>query len=355
MPKVMNGLVEVGTVSMGGQLVSLSTSATHYIKQLPEKPQLNIIVVVEQPIYGSLSSSRFALDVSSHGGNFDSWYMEVLDFMAFDMEGNSTYISSAEPKIEPGSWFIVLLPRKFVVSAEGEGAWQYGFPAYHYLEFVLTDEDLRDQQLFVDHGSSGQEIESSVAASLGLHESSVGIDAEPPAHSSIPEKKKGDRTHVCVWSNNPMDGQKRIWLQQIEFMDPRRFAFSWILTIGGGTVEEERRQNRTDTVLFQLLQLRNVHIVDSPFNNYSISAEARGGFDISNASLALQFMRQQFLSAGGDVEQMQCAWCREPFLLVRSLFQQEGCEVVVYGNSRGFSTDYFIADVARSLGIRSVM
>ncbi|RYH01321.1 hypothetical protein EON65_48450, partial [archaeon] len=351
-PKLLRGLVKVDTVNMNSQFVTLSSSVTHYIKQLSEKPHFDTVPVIHYPLYGALSTSGFALDVETRGESFESWFMEVQDFMTFDLQGNSTYISSPETSIEPGSWFIVLLPRRFVVSAEGGGNWQFGFPAHHYIEFVLTDDALRAQQLFIDHTTD-----------LGLqHERNQQLswEGQIKAQFASGSGKQSDiihnnKTQVCVWGSNTMDGQKRIWLQQIAFMDPARFCFSWILTIGSSTIQEEIAQNRSDTVLFQLLQMHNVHVVDSPFNNYSITPDRTDGFDTSNVTAALQYMRQQFVLAGGDLSRMDCSWCGEPYALVRSLFQQEACDVIVYGNSRGFSTDFFITDVARSLGMRSVM
>jgi hypothetical protein len=48
------------------------------------------------------------------------------------------------------------------------------------------------------------------------------------------------RVNVCIWSSDTLDGQKRIWLQQLEHLDARRFRFTWLLTLSGGYTIAEK-------------------------------------------------------------------------------------------------------------------
>jgi hypothetical protein len=76
---------------------------------------------------------------------------------------------------------------------------------------------------------------------------------------------------ICIWGSNHMDGQKNIWLQQIEQLTNQavsanssvKYSFTWILT----TDESHVGFSVTDTI--QKMDLR-VNVMRSPLEKLGI-------------------------------------------------------------------------------------
>lgn len=162
-----------------------------------------------------------------------------------------------------------------------------------------------------------------------------------------------------------MDGQKRIWMQQTDFLDHSTFSVSWILSIGAGKSIPSELTRGTDfkgTVLGALMDFPDFAVVDSPFNSLTINRELLAVVPDDGGPAAVEsyhdgdqslyyYFRERYLAANGSIDQISPAWCKDVFLAVRKVFASLQCDVVVYGNSRGFGSDFFITDVARAMGI----
>lgn len=80
------------------------------------------------------------------------------------------------------------------------------------------------------------------------------------------------------------------------------------------------------------------------------AADVWGG-DVDNV---YRYMHQRLVVAGGDLRSVSPEWCRNVYGQMERHFKALNCDVIVYGNNRGFSSDILITDTARSLGIPTI-
>jgi hypothetical protein len=325
----------------------------------------------------------------------------------------STANSFGGPKIEAGSWFFQVLPLKVPETigkglAESEAVQQTlsldvpdlylspitgehigkakpvdskhtfytGHAAEGYFEVVLSDTDLDRQRLFVhDHASLvnaqskhlsrrqvAQQIQQwQVQLNDLYNHRRKSTNYEIPARTHRPNRHQtaSNKINVCIFGSSRMDGQKRIWLQQAESLDKSKFQFNWLMP---QEVHPENVQFDTNYVFFHLNRLPHVRLGNNTSNGYVLTLErlhevpddsfitAAMVWDY-NVTKLYQYIHQRYEKANGDISKISPSFCRDLYQGFIDMFQREACDIVVYGNGRGYSTDVFINDAARYLRI----
>lgn len=432
-------------------IYSIEASSTSSNLQIPFHYQLLA------PNYGSIISRKVKILFypNFHALNSYEGVVMSIDGVLNNWLGNTADIVATETDLEPASWFITLLPvqsgeiihnlqyqlavsaspvketltasllsrsrylQNFNISPHLESFIPYeniihGYPTYHYLEVVLTDEEILQQRLFVSHlFKSYQRSSRDLALQLiqeKLHwkrklqlifqdrryyrkpspflaENKVNNGEDNQRKSNQQRNRKGSTSkqipsdstgfiNVCITGGNDMDGQKRIWLQQAEHLDANKYQFYYLMSLHNGMTTSQLHEaydphSKKNTVYYYLQQLireknrTNIHIADSRYNTHLISMEdiedIPFGETLSasmiwqqNKTKLYEYLHSRYELAEGNLENITPSWCKLFYSQMKEELIQNECHMIVYGNARGFNTDIFITDVSRSLGIPSI-
>ena len=278
--------------------------------------------------------------------------LKVETIMEQTLVASSTYIESPT-KIEPGTWFLSLSP-------QGGGT---VYPTFYHMDFVLSREDLASQRFF----PAKRYIEG-------------GFDTV--SSSSLASLAKS--AHVCIWGSNTMDGQKQIWLRQMALLAPR-LRFSYVMQRSADSDEVSvspstgefvaSSRSAVEVSLDALLKQHQavpgaISVFISPLSGVEVlSSEldiaADDGDTCAGRSQERVFeymhrrMQRARLAASGKspdevVATISPSWVRNVYRRLVSFTQPLECDVVVYGNTRGYNADVLIADVASLLSVPTV-
>jgi hypothetical protein len=423
------------------------SSQIYYFTEFFHENIIPIPVQIFEPSVGTLASHKLkllfqapVLTTSTVPGG------EVPDGIFFTVDGiinqvlslESSFIETATT-IEPASWFFsmqliahsdylnrllldihllapndaAVLPilygeKKFddfqgkenhQVTAEQVSQIRLGLPNYHYMEFILSDQEILEQRLYSVKGSFQdfkQLSEKKLKKEKIIWKSKLNelfqergfstqdrrqnemLTFEANVNSAITvsseRKKKKKRMNICVSTGNSMDGQKKIWLQQTEFMDQEKFNFIWIMSLSAAESIEKyiamfHEGSLNQNSLFHHLHTlktkqENVIIVDSAFNSHLIAQEDLAQFpegDRNYPSAAMvwehnktkiyEYAHDRYLRAGGNLEAITPRWCNHMYEVMKKNYLENNCDLMVYGNARGFTTDVILTDVGKTLKI----
>ena len=274
--------------------------------------------------------------VSSSNNRIPNSINRIIDGLQFQFNtigiiqdnypGELRHLSSAN--IEPASWFYTITPIISSINQQNKEIIQYGYPTFGYIEFILTSQQIAQHRRFVhtgavEGGGSGSDtvndnrytlqnvltnleysisnvdsVEESTTSSSTSGSSTDGTNSSSNTNTIHINHQKTSTTttttnkelvNVCIWSSNTMDGQKRIWLDQIEHLDREKFKFTWILSLQDGLTTADLLSNEhNDTLntlkysknnvfnnINQLFSKRkNGRVVDSPYNSVMLGIEA---------------------------------------------------------------------------------
>lgn len=94
------------------------------------------------------------------------------------------------------------------------------------IEFLWSRKDILSQRKF----SSGTHTIRRILEQRNIENLDSGVLSDDFRHGSHKDEfSSAEPSRVCIWASNVMDGQKNIWLNQIEYMDSRLFRFIWTL------------------------------------------------------------------------------------------------------------------------------
>jgi hypothetical protein len=320
------------------------------------------------------------------------------------------------------------------LSTEEVSLIQFGLPNYRYIEYILSDEEILAQRLFnvKDSIQSEEQLQrildeekrlwkeqlrkvfeergfnsgkknnkqnrsppGQTGSSRSIKNNNVvkkennKLEQNPffqinPKSSSAasqttrPETERADGDHsrnvrkmnICIKTGNSMDGQKKIFLQQTESMDPEKFNFIWIVSlIMGETIEKyERIFDQLDPKSFFhhlfTLQKRqnNVFVTNCAFNTHLLQSEDLEEIPVGetisaamiweqNKTRLYEYMHQRYVNVRGNLDLITPSWCKQFYEVMKSMFLDNSCDLMIYGNARGFTSDVFITDVGKSLSI----
>lgn len=199
----------------------------------------------------------------------------VYDGEVLTVPNHADHMDSETHAVEPGSWFFTVTPLPGDDATAGDDS-VVRLANFGYIEFVLDKKDILSHRRFAvpltapDATSMTAVVDADGAYSGGIldgllssgrksrkgRDKNVGSDI-----SAISNRQTDAPLRICIWGSNKLDGQKSIWIQQIEQLVGSDFSFTWILTTntsGAGTLK----------VLSHLQH--PPQIVNSPFENLAI-------------------------------------------------------------------------------------
>ena len=329
------------------------------------RPKFPLRVDLISPAFGTIMANNLSIAYDVNG-NYVPQMIIVMDtsYVNFKvegiLEGHSAPVNSKEitgrSDIEPGSWFFSLTPIiDSRIKENGSIERLDGYPNLGYIEFVLSRESIDKNRRF---SVAWKEISNQ-----------NHIIKPPQKRASEDESSKTvDQTRLCIWGTFKMDGQKNIFLKQLQYLDRTRFAFTWVAAewpaeVAKGNGSEEYKQHAD--LRSRLSTMSHVKVVFSPYATHAIDVKqvdehAEGG-DVplssafqKNESLMHEYISSRFRLSNGDIDSISPPWVKTLYTLMRTHFRNEMCDIVVYGNSRGLSSNMLITDTARALGIPTV-
>eukprot|EP00605_Chrysophyceae_sp_TOSAG23-4_P000668 GSChrysophyteH1.ASY1.ANO1.750.1 assembled CDS len=325
---------------------------------------------LRNPPYGTVATSTFRVDydISEHSlRNSSTLHLHVNEVFQADMSVASGHASAVgdtdgagrprgDGRIEPGSWFFSLQPIEPLTSL------QPTLPNFGYVEFVLEASELQQQRVFSTPKTHMPPLLSSAAAS-------------PRARPGQLVDHGDDKVHVCIWASNVLDGQKRIFLQQISNL-PEGFTFTYFMASPSLATSQEnltlsqlQTMNDLERNLYELSRQpaktgrRRIQVVDSPTMDMRIDSSFwvvppdDGAVPLSGTESeeeVLQYMAARLQAANGKIDSISPEWVKSPYKALRSAMLEHQCDVSVHGNVRGTSPDSFLIGAARELGIPTV-
>ena len=250
----------------------------------------------------------------------------------------------SEGGMEPASWFFSLTPMLTPAASQGGIV---GLPTIGYVEYVLTPPQLLRQRIFAN-----------------LQELSVST-----AEKRVDNPAVSKKINVCIWASVEPDGQKRIYLDQMQDLSSD-FQFTYFLSSESPLTSEDikRPLNDIEEKLRVLSQNNDpsrplVFVVQSPMSGNNINMKdlaehPTDGSQIidqnSSGDDVLRYLAKRFDAAGGNIDNITPSWSRNPYVIIRDAFRSHKCDISVHGNNRAFSADFLISSAARSVGIPSV-
>ena len=234
--------IELFEYTFSTELILESYEQQYYIVPSSAESVLEYEVPISRPCFGSILSNE--MDIGFTSMTFESAYMEI----SFDVKALFQFTVLPPNKelkasnIEPASWFYEFTPKvKFSSDNDIEGVTSFG-----YIEYVLNASQIELERVHSD---------------VWKH-----TPLPPPAALETTDQSKSP-SRICIWGSNKMDGQKMIWLQQVQHLSPADFAFTWILTTN---IDDDSANTPYNT----LKGLPNVVIQKTPFNENPIPLDS---------------------------------------------------------------------------------
>lgn len=147
-----------------------------------------------------------------------------------------------------------------------------------------------------------------------------------------------------------LDGQKHIWLHQMERLPRARFAPKYLTF----DEEEERGGGNSATrwktdgmeIFMRRLQNADVPLVRGSFPRPRTDSSSEGSTENMPVEMGFQDVLESIDSAEGEPDLMTPAWTREVFLVIAGVIERSSPDILVFPNSRTLG-DVVIARAAR--------
>lgn len=316
---------------------------------------LNSFVWIESiyPQYGNVSSTTFLIEFLIRVADNTREFNELIyqPHVKINIISMSEYILSMQysrlsatdnSEIDPGSWFIEYIPWNISDNTI------IGPITNNYIEFVLTPMQILNQRVFsLENINSIEDLQSNVCENDIILDEIVSSLQKP--------------INICIWGSNSLDGQKRIWIEQIEQMNKTIFNFTWILS----RYEDDSDYKKSHETIDILNGISFTNIIESPFNMISLSIDSLeedpndGSETISktwdnNPDNVFKYAADRLRLFNFNLTLVRPLWIKHLYTIILDLFIDLQCDIVVYGNNRGFTSDVFITDSARLLNIPTV-
>jgi hypothetical protein len=303
------------------------------------------------PPDGSLATTRLEVifSICNSSAVSEVWF-QGQDFFEQSFPADTVYLDSPITDREIGTWF-------YEVSAGSvdhhTGRIVCGPAAHGYMEFVLTHEEISKHRYF-----QAEDASESVLHATNLNTSSEGdLDTSPGGNHRLTAETTrpggsygGLPQNICLFNGPKLDGQKQIWYQQSKHMDPARFHFIWLLAEGAAgdpTVHFIADLPHVSVGANPALPVAVAELAEAPADGSAPASELWAG----NTTYLFLYAHQRLVAANCTVDEVTPVWCRRMYVTMREAMLRHSCEVVVYGNTRGFSSDVVVTDTARVLGI----
>ena len=315
-------LNETSSCQWVSNVETVFTMHTSTLLSSARAPDFDGVVSILEPAFGTVIAKNLSIEISyadfrDAPAIVKEYELEVIGIIKESFPARLRHFAHSD--IEPASWFYHFTPllqqpqqsplckvkrptmdgqikRDLDIITDGidEGGNfcnLRGYRTYGYIEFVLSEQDIATQRRYVTTAarvvrsianSSGDGVYAAELSSDKSKQSQRSDGVEKMTKTSaqqMPNNK--NKTNICIWSSNKMDGQKSIWLQQIEHLQVEKYHFTWLLTIADGyTIQDHVAANGSAaTALYKKVwdtfaRRGNGRIVDSPFNKVGLNTTA---------------------------------------------------------------------------------
>jgi hypothetical protein len=326
------------------------------------RPNFSLEMELKSPPYGSIIASKdlyisYQLNTQNlpPATLMDSSHVSFqLGKLTIKVPLSNTELSS-ETEMEPGSYFFQLTPFIDVPGVNGTIEHHSEYPCLGYIEFVTPSGEIERNRRYSTRSTNtclgiGSLTRSCIEQSKEIKGNIHGEQQIDSFKSVYIKESKPIR--VCIWGNLEMDGQKNIFLQQLEYMDKEEFQFTWVVA-DLEKAEGVKRQGVNE----RLQKMPHVKVVPSPFMFHTVEKDDIDGDPYWDTTVEAndvniyQYSSQRLKLARNDIDQVTPPWVKKIYVTMRNHIQEEECNIIVFGNSRGFSSNSLIIDTARILGM----
>ena len=416
------------------RIINISLSNRYFITAINtknSKVDIHLYMNIVSPSSGSLIYDILNITLD---GSYDI-YFDVKGITSHHMVNLMSIHSFDGLSVDPGTWVMTITPtisRKYYdilsLSSHQSHSLQssslpslssseeilYGYPTHHYIEFVLSEEKIHNlrryyneindshyrqslsslndnysnisqynsssnevvDSVFYVHTANNSNINNSNGDSCNKnnyddHDNSNYVD-----HDDNNDVDSGKKLNVCIFSNNVMDGQKTIWLQQSQYMYQydNSIRFTWFLDIydenpvmlallkisnrSGSSFNSSINDNYRDNYNHTPISIKQGPVLT--LSQHDLHAKPDDGREAviniwnNNITIVYKYIYDSLIIANGNINQVTPLWCREFYLLLSNEFINEDCSVVVYGNPRHFNIYSLVISVADTLHIPSI-
>lgn len=223
-------------------------AARHLVREIGPLPEDFHVswVHMDRNAFGRLDDGRLFTHYKANVvaiENGDSMELSVLDGSDLLVTNSGSNIDSDDRDVEPGTFFFTIAPVHSAFNVSTVVLKNYG-----YMEFLMSKKRILEHRRFAIR----QDAPAAKAVAIDVHGSSgplqgiLGQSRRPRSEKHTENASgKGRPIHVCIWGSSKLDGQKSIWINQVQHMNEQtfdgvRYTFTWILTsntTGPGTPE----------------------------------------------------------------------------------------------------------------------
>ena len=226
--------------------------------------------------------------------------------------------------METGSFFLSMYP----VFDEGKST---GLPSAVYVEYVLSSENMKKQRVFSDVWKNGYSKQSITSSSE-------------------------NQTNVCIWSEGTMDGQKRIWLQQIEYFAhvDAGINFTWIIDYDNHTIAtllNKLRYYNEQGILNNLLKYPRMHVNSEQLKEKDSDGSILPPEYLNKEEEVALYTHKRLKRAGYNISNVTPQWLKTHFSNIAETIKSAACDIIVMANNHGIGYNKLLSDVGASTGI----
>lgn len=362
------------------------------------------------------STAKGSVKKDWKAGRFDQGYLEIVlsDERLAEQRFFATFYNETSNTIE---WSPAIANRDFphiatsnarIVNQEYKRVYSemlhdhisnYVQGKQHHREQVLGMKTMKNQEKLSTIVDKREEKKSSFSRLFD------GFRGTGNKHNNNNQENK---INICVPVGNEMDGQKQIWLQQIEHMNKKNFNFIFFMTFDPTPIQS--RNNAKEEMITQTLDpmtlsketmtsqtsfyryfmnlidkdmkgsgktniiLSDNHangyaipeseIYDSPINTTETVVDPNTGMTTTivkttnlgsiwryNMTAVYEYTHQRYLHANGDVNAMTPTWCRTLYQYSVDDWSKHECDALTVANHKGYSADVSLIDVANYMNI----
>jgi len=407
-------LIDIISYDDSHRIIDISLSNRYYIATTNFNNGIdtiinsNKIITILAPSIGSLVYDTLNITMDD---SYDV-YFDVKGITAHHMENLISIHSLDGLIVEPGTWLITITPNIALVSSSSsshDDGIIYGYPTHHYIEFVLSEEKIHNLRRFyheIDDHHYRQSLSSSSSCFVNdtdtINLSIVNDDRdedEDEDNNNYNSDNGGDdnddvhddggvddedQINVCIYSNDVMDGQKTIWIQQSQYMNDfnRNIHFTWFLDMYDDNpvmlsllkineyYDKKYKDDRDgdkhhhphhlisikEDVQFKITQndLQSISYYNDEYNDDVIQNDDHHHNWKNNITIIFKYIYDRFIIANRNISNIQPLWCKKFYLLLQQQLLSENCNIIVYGNPRHFNIYSLVLLVSDLLLIPSV-
>ena len=153
-----------------------------------------------------------------------------------------------------------------------------------------------------------------------------------------------------------MDGQKRIWIQQVEYFYKSNdgIRFTWILNDNNNSIasmNKKLKYLKDNRMLSEYLKAPILKVTYDEFLEHDSDNMTLPEEHISKPDKIMIYAHERLDRAGYDINEITPQWVKTIYQSIYDTINNATCDVIVFGNNRGVTPDKLLSDVGSILGI----